>query len=96
MFKELIEEIEKYQEQYANDDCCDTINDIITIIESYKPKELDKPDSEGWWWFSCSGVLFPVELFYKDGILTFIDRGIFRTVDEKRFERGKWIKEAIA
>ena len=25
-------------------------SEMLEIIESYKPKVLDQPDSEGWWW----------------------------------------------
>lgn len=50
MFEELIKEIEKYQEHYVGDDCCEVINEVITMIEKYEPPILDKPDSEGWWW----------------------------------------------
>ena len=49
MFKELIDEIEAYQEHYSNSDCCDVINDILTIIESHKPKSLDEPNQLGFW-----------------------------------------------
>lgn len=27
------------------------VNDIIAMIEKYEPPILDKPDSEGWWWY---------------------------------------------
>ena len=61
--KELIEKI-KAEEQFVY--CFDsTVTDnekklrsefnkglhkAIKIIESYKPKVLDQPDSKGWWW----------------------------------------------
>ena len=68
MAKELIEKI-KAEEQFVY--CFDpTVTDnekklrsefnkglhkAIKIIESYKPKVLDQPDSKGWWWVYDDG-----------------------------------------
>lgn len=55
MFKELIEKIKKmpvkegeYWEYYEG--WTEAIDEILKIIESYKPEVLDEPNAEGGWW----------------------------------------------
>jgi hypothetical protein len=67
------------------------VDDLINSEVHWK----DLPDEEGWWWFSCSGVLFHVCLFFMNDILTWITGFDFHNVNEKQWQKGKWQKSLM-
>ena len=63
MFEELIKEIESLKHAEDFEDVCatDLINRIIGLVKEAEPPILDKPDSEGWWWYKTEyGDLYAV------------------------------------
>jgi len=60
MFNELIATIKGMR--YKNED------DVLKVIESYKPKALDRPDSGGWWWNNAMGDWRACQVYEGSGI----------------------------
>ena len=71
MLRELIERIMGLR--YSKEDdmkwCWDRcLDEVLKIIESYKPKVLDMPDSEGWWWNNAIGDWRACRVYEGSGI----------------------------
>lgn len=71
------------------------IGEVIDIIQSLEPKELDEPDGEGWYWFKSDRYQLEGTWYVKiiDGNIKIYD-GLPCFDSEIAYNcfRGKWIK----
>lgn len=58
------------------------------------PPELDKPDSEGWWWFEGRMCALGVWYDYADGIFVKVYKEDLASFNQKAWE-GKWSKAVV-
>lgn len=63
------------------------IDNVLELLESHKPKELDTPDSDGGWWFipNYATAVFDIEYFY-------INVDVYNKLMIPTSRKGKWIK----
>ena len=67
------------------------IDEVIKIIASYKPKERDKPDSEGWWWYKVDGLIVNCVRIVRHGVYFYGVFDLGEVIIDNSF-RGKWVK----